>query len=149
MCLNFGDSQCPFLGPGTQAIQIQQLYYLLKRIPWSPICHLLEQYSTQFFSFSSFCSHCRRLAYLIYLIQISVHAEYSLKNWIFFEKLFPVNFTPRRITNFFFILTFGNTFMSVNPYVCWLSLSFFLSSLFSCLLFKSNSIFLNIECHQF
>ena len=65
--------------------------------------------------------------------------------WIFFEKLSPVNFIPRRLTSFFFILTFGNTLMPANPYVCWLSLS----SLFSCLLFKSNSIFFNTECHKF
>ena len=94
--------------------------------------HVIYQNNTPtefFFSFSSLCSHQRRLAYLI---QISVHAEYSLKNCP------QLILFPEGKQVFFFILILGNTFMRVNPYVCWLSLSFFLYFflLFSCLLFK-------------
>ena len=98
-----------------------------------------------FFSFSSLCSHYRRLEYLI---QISVHAEYSLKNWIFFEKLSPVNFIPRRITRFFLYFNIWK-YIHERQSLCLEAFTVFLSSLFPCLFFKSNSIFFNIQCHQF
>ena len=67
--------------------------------------------------------------------------------WIFFEKLSPVNFTPRRITSFFLYFNIWK-YIHACQSLCLLAFTFFLL-FFSCLLFKSNSIFFNTECHKF